>query len=819
MDIFWQDLRFGMRQLAQNRGFSIAAILTLTLGIGATATILTVVNAVFLKGLPYHDPARLVVVQGLLKDQGDKAEAHTWAASQMDITDWRQRNTVFSDLSIWGTLSFNLEQGDQSQRLSGELVNANYFPLLGLRPALGRFFSAEEDAKPMQDYVVVLGYDFWKKTFGGDRGIVNRKIVLNGRQYQVVGVAPRGFAGLSDQAEVWIPSMIPPLRTMLTQQAVRWAWGVARLKPGVSLAQAQQQMNSVTTALSRELPQTNRGYGSLLMPIKDYWFGEMREGLLVLSIGAAILLLIACINVGSLLLTRAAAKERAWAIRVALGASRGRLVRQLLTESILLSLIGGLAGILLAQWATRVLIAVSGTQLPSFVHVTAGPGVIAAILGLSVLCGVLFGMAPIRSTYRTSLTQSLGREEKLEPPGRRPWRFQNVVVVAQVALALTLSIAAVLMTKGFLKMMHQDLGFRQDNLLTYRLDLRGGKYLNDAYAVNYLRQQYLPRLAAVPGVGQMAMSIPTIPTDPLAGGYITIEDHDSDAPDGTYTSMIHAVTPGYFEILGIPVLRGRGFNAQDTQSNVVVISKAMAEKQWPGQDPIGKRLKAGPRNKPDAPWLSVVGVVPDVRHEGLYGEKAPAPDIYMSALQFIRRPVTVNFLVRPRPGTTTAQLVPVLHKEMKAINPELPDYDFATMQERLAKQTQSARFQIIMISIFSALALVLAIIGIYGVIAYSVAQRTREIAIRMSLGADRGRILRMVVGRGAVLAGVGLVLGLVAVFFLSRLLVNLLFETSVVDPLILGGTSLGLFLVTLAANYLPARRAAVLDPMVVMRLQ
>jgi putative ABC transport system permease protein len=819
MDIFWQDLRFGLRQLVQNRGFSIAAILTLTLGIGATATILTVVNAVFLKGLPYRDPARLVVVQGLLKDQGDKAEARTWAVSQMDMVDWRQRNTVFSDLSIWGPLSFNLEQGDQSQRLWGELVNANYFPLLGLKPALGRFFTAEEDAKPMQDYVAVLGYDLWKNTFGADRGILDRQVALNGRKYQIVGVAPRGFTGLTDQAQLWVPSMIPPLRTMLTQQSVRWATGVARLKPGVSLARAQQQMNGVTAALQRELPGTNRGFDSLLMPLKDYWFGDLRDGLLVLTIGAGILLLIACINVGSLLLTRAAAKERAWAIRVALGASRGRLVRQLLTESVLLSLIGGFAGILLAQWATRVLVAVSGAQFPSFVHVAAGPGVIAAILGLSVLCGVAFGLAPIRSTFRPDLTRSLGREEKLEPPGRRPYRFQNLVVVAQVALALTLSIAAVLMTKGFLKLIHQDLGFRADNLLTYRLDLRGGKYLNDAYAASYLRQQYLPRIAAVPGVQQVAMSIPTIPSDPLAGGYITIEDHDSDAPDGTYTAMIHAVSPGYFEILGIPLLRGRGIVPQDTESNVVVVSKAMADKQWPGQDPIGKRLKAGPRNKPDVPWLTVVGVVAEVRHEGLQGERAPAPDIYMSSLQFVRRPLTVNFLVRPKPGTTTAQLTPVLHREMKAINPELPDYDVASMEERLAKQTESARFQIILISVFSALALVLAIIGIYGVIAYSVAQRSREIAIRMSLGADRRRILRLVVGRGAVLAGVGLVLGLVAVFFLSRLLVNLVFETSVIDPLILGGTSLGLFLVTLAANYLPARRAAVLDPMVVMRLQ
>jgi putative ABC transport system permease protein len=816
MEILWQDLRIGFRQLLADKGFSIAAILTLALGIGAAATILTVVNSVLLKELPYSDPARVVILQGSLKDKG---EASNWPVSQMDFADWRQRSTVFSDMSIFGNFAYNLQQGQQSQRLEGELVNSGYFSLLGLKPALGRFFTAEEDAKPMEQYVVVLGYNLWRSSFGGDPAVLGRKLQLNGLSYQIIGVGPRGFHGLSDLADLWVPSMLPPIRMFLTTRSLRWVAGAARLKPGVTVRQAQEEMRRVTAGLAQEFPDTNKGLGASIMPLKEFWFGKLRAGLLVLTIGACILLLIACINVASLLLTRAAAKQRAWAIRLALGASRPRLIRQLLTESILLSLIGAAAGLLLAQWTTRALIAVSGAQFPSFVHVTTGPGVIAATVGLAVLCGMAFGLAPIRSSFRADITRTLGRDEKLEPPGKGWSRFQNLVVVAQVALALTLSIAAVLMAKGFYKMIGEDLGFRADNLLTLRMDVRGPQYLDDKVAATLLRQDYLPRMAAVPGVQQMAMSVPTIPTDAWAGSYISIEEHDSDRPDGTYAAMIHAVSPAYFEILGIPLQKGHGFNMQDVQSNAVVISKAMADQQWPGKDPIGKRLKLGPRSKQEAPWLTVVGVAAEVRHEGLQGEKAPAPDIYLSVLQFVRRPLTVNFLVRPKPGVSMGQLRSALHREIMAINPELPDYDAVTLRERLAKQTDKARFQVIMIGVFTVLALILAAIGIYGVISYSVAQRTREIAIRMSLGADRGTILRLVVGRGAVLAAVGLVLGLVAVFSLSRLLSSLLYQTSIVDPVILGGTCLGLFLVTLAANYLPARRAAILDPMVILRLQ
>jgi len=806
----WRDLRFGLRQLLADKGFSVAAILTLTVGIGAAATILTVVNAVLLKALPYPDPARLVMLQGSSEVEG---KVEPWTISQMDFADWRQRSTVFSDMSVWGKFAFNLQQGERSRRLWGELVNDSYFSILGRKPALGRFFTAAEDAKPMEQYVVVLGHDLWRSDFGADPGVLGRKVQLNGRLYEVVGVGPPGFRGLSDSADVWVPSMLPPVSIYLTVRGRRWASGVARLEPGVTMQQAREQMDGITAALAEEFPADNKGIGAIVTPIEDSLLGGLRTGLLILTVGACTLLLIACINVASLLLTRAVARRRAWAVRLALGATRARLVRQLLTESILLSLIGGVAGLLLAHWAVRVVLALSGARFPSFIAVEMEPSVIAATIGLAALCGLAFGLAPVWSSFRAGITHTLGRDEKMEASGRG-WRwFQRAVVVAQVALALILSVDALLMAKSFRRLVSKDLGFRSDNLLIFRVDIREPRYFDDVVAAKMLRETYLPRIAAVPGVQRMAMSDPVIPTDDWLGVFISVEAHESDLPDGTYPAVVHAVTPGYFEILGIPILKGRSFNMQDVESNAVIVSQAMADQQWPGQDPIGQRIKLDARVRVGVPWLSVVGVAASLRQEGLLaGKSAPAPEIYVSLLQFVRRPLTANFLVRPQPGASMVELRRALHEEVMAMNPELPDYDMATMRERLAKEAGGARFQLILISTFAALALILAAIGIYGVTAYGVALRTREIAIRMSLGAARGSILRMVVGRGAVLGAVGLALGLAVVFSQSRYLADLLYQTHLTDPLVLGGTSLALFLVTLAANYLPARRAAIASP-------
>lgn len=817
METLWQDLRYALRQLTRDRGFAAAAILTFTLGIGAAAAMFTVVDALVLGEMPYREPDRLVFLGG---SSADKAGVKPWAVSQSDWQDWRKESTVFSDMSLFGSMAFNLEQGERSQRLSGELVNDSYFRLLGLEPARGRFLAPEEDRVPMERYVVVLGHDLWQGSFGGDPGIVGREVRLNGRSFQVVGVGPRGFRGLTDEVDLWIPSMVPPNKDFLTSRRQRWASGVARLKPGVTIEQAREQLAGVTAALAEQYPDTNEGIGARVLPLSDYWFGRFRLGLVILTAGAGILLLIACINVASLSLTRAAGRQANLGVRVALGASRRRLARQLLTESLVISLIGAFLGCLLAHWGSRALVAASGIVLPSFVRVGIDPGVIAVTVGLALLCGLAFGLAPLAASLRADLTGALARDGKLPRGGGRN-RFRGAVVVAQVALVLLLAVAAGLLAKGYRKLLAEDLGFSSGNLLTLRMDPRGPKYADEAVVTRLLREDYLPRLAALPGVERLAISDPTLPTDGKVGGYITVEEHDSDAPDGTWPTSWHAVTPDYFRLLGIPLLKGRTYDSRDTSSNAVIVSKTMAETHWPGRDPLGKRIKLGPRDSEMLPWLTVVGVAGDVRHAGYRNQEGvPAYDIYLSLFQFIRRPpLRINFLVEPKPGVSTGALTRALYEELEAIDPELPAYDAATLAARLHDQTARERFQLTLIGLFTAVALALAAVGIYGVVAYGVAQRQKEIALRLSLGADRGRILRMVVGRGALLAAAGLALGLAAVLVLGRSLSGLLYQTSATDPMVLGGTALVLFLVTLAANYLPARRAARLDPTVGLRLQ
>lgn len=823
METLMRDLRLGLRNLARRPGFSSAAILTLALGIGATSAMFSVVDALLLNELPYSDPDRLVVLTGTFEEKG---EVKDWSVSQMDFDDWSRQSQVFEGLSVYtpADLPFNLEGdgGQEPERVSGELVSAGYFPLLGVKPAVGRFFTADEDREPMEDYVTVLSHDLWQRSFGGDPSIVGKQIQMNGRAWLVVGVGPAGFRGLTDKAALWVPSKVPPRPFYLTNRRLRWVNAVARLKPGATVEQAQQDMTRVAATLANDYPEMNQGIGVRVFTLRDHWFGKLRYGLLALTLGACIILIIACVNVANLLLTRAIAEQRTHAIRMALGADRRRLVRQLLTESLLLSLIGAGIGLVLAQWATPALLAASGAQFQSFVQVGAGPKVIAAAVGLALLCGAVFGLVPVWVTFQADLAHNLTRQGNQPMKGLGRQRFQNAVVVVQVALAMLLSVGAGLMAKSFDRLVNQDLGFRSQGLLTWRVDVRGPKYADDAPVVR-LVQSYLDRLSAVPGVAQVSLADPTMPTDDWVGGYVTFEDHASDAPDGTYPIMIHSVTPAYFDMLGMPVVQGRAFTPQDTQSFGVIVSQTLAQQHWPGQNPLGKRLKTGPRDNETLPWLSIVGVVPEVQFQGLQGQERPAPDIYLPLLQFPWRPLNMSFLVRPRDGVSPESLTAALRREMKAVSPDLPIYDVATMESRLEKQTARARFQILLVSLFTALALVLAAVGIYGVVAYGTAQRTREIAIRMSLGADRGSVLRMVIGRGALLAGVGLAIGLAATLLLSSRMSGLLDGAgsggTAIDPTILGGTALVLFLVTLAANYIPARRAAKLEPLLGLRTE
>jgi putative ABC transport system permease protein len=744
-----------MEILRKNPAFAAVALLLLTLGFGLLGAMLIVDKGAFLDQPPYKDPARLVTLTGTFDDEGNVQD---WGISHIDFLDWRQQNQVFQQMAAFspGGLDFNLVAGDQTERVSGELVSYNFFSLLGATPALGRAFTAEEDGKPFEHPVAVLGYDLWQRRFGGDRGVVGKSADLNGQKYTVIGVAPRGFHGLSGKADAWIPSSMPPAPIYVANRRMRWLGGVASLKPGVTLEAAQRDMDRVTTALAAQHPESNKGMGVRLTPIQQAWSAGLQPDLRLLTLGAVLLLLFACVDVALLLRRRAGAPD---------GTAEGTA-----GAGLVLSLAGAALGLALASWAVSKLIPASGLDYPGFVRLSAGPGVIAAVLLLAVVCGLLIGVAG-RGTGTSS-----------------GWRLvQGVTAVVTIVLAVTLSAGAGLMAKGYRQGVSRDhLGFDPRNLLILRVDLQGPKYKEDAQVIAVVRA-YLDRVAKVPGVKSFAIGGPTIPTDAWVGAYITIEDHNSSTPAGTYPIMTHAVSPDYFRVLGVRLLQGRAFTLADSPPPgspfPVIVSREMAAQQWPKKSPLGQRIKFSTRDTQGHPWLPVVGVVDEVQHEGLLVGKRPAPDIYLPILTSpIRIPTTLNFLVRPQAGVSTASLVPALEREIHAVTPDTPTFDAATLEERLAKQTQKGRFQVGLAALLAGLALLLAIAAAYGAAA----------------GA-RG---------AALLAVLGVALGLGGAFALGRRLADLLYGVSPGDPLILGGTAVLVFVLVLAAGVLARGRGS-----------
>lgn len=749
-----------MEILRKNPGFAVLALLILSLCFGVLGALVIAAKGVLLDDLPFKDPSRLVVLQGTFEENGEVQE---WGISHIDFLDWRKQIKGFEQMAAFspGEMVFNLVAGKQTERLSGELVSYNYFSILGGEPVLGRAFTAEEDGEPFKHPVTVLSHDLWQRRFGGDRGVLGRSLDLNGQPYKVIGVAPQGFHGLSGKADAWIPSSMPPAPIYVANRRMRWLGVVAPLKPGVTLNAAQEDMNRITAALAKQHPESNKGMGVRVSPLKDLWFVRLGRGIGLLTLGAFVLLLLGCFNVAVLLRTRVRAEA----------ASGPPAARQVLTRSVLLSLVGAAVGLALAAWAARVLPPVSGLAFPGFARLSAGPEVIVAGLSLAVACGLGIGFAALRDV-----------------------RGRRLAIVAQSALALALLVCAGLMAKGYRQAVDRGhLGFRPENLLVVRVDLQGPKYSTDEQVIEVVRH-YLTRTSNLPGVKSLAIGGPTIPTDAWVGGYITIEDHDSGTPAGTYPIMTHSVTPGYFETLGVPIVQGRGFTMADsgkpgTPFNVIV-SKAMAEQQWPGQNPIGKRLKFSTRSNPAHPWLPVVGVAGDVQHEGLMADKRPAPDIYLPILiSPIRLPTTLNFLVVPESGVQVASLIPVLRREIQAVTPDTPLYDPATLEERLGKQTREARFLIGLVFLFAGLALLLATAGVYG-------------AVVSAASGVRGSL---------VLAGIGVVLGLLGVWALSDRLVGLLHGAGINDPLILAGMAALVLLLAFFASALGARRPAARD--------
>lgn len=811
MQSLWQDLRYGVRMLLKTPGFALVAIFTLALGIGANTAIFTVVNALLLRPLPYPEAERLVVVNTTMR----RETVEVRATSYPDFVDWRDQNTVFEQIAARVINSFSLLGDGEPERVNGELVSANYFSLLGVQVARGRTFLPEEDRTPATHRVAVVGYGLWQRRYGGNPKLVGQTIQLSDGNYTVVGIMPEGFRGISDQAELWLPMMMissaRETRDLQTRDQ-RWHSAIARLKPGVSLQQAQAELDTIARRLEQTYPDSNANRGVLVAPLHEQLFGSMQLMLWILLGAVGCVLLVACANVANLLLQRAATRQKETAIRLALGATPRRLIRQLLTESLLLAVSGGVLGMLVALWCMDFLVALSPVTFPSFVKLTLDARVLGFSLLISVLTGVLFGLAPALQAARPALNEVLKDGGRGTSGGLGRSRLLGSLVVAEIALALVLLIGAGLMIRSLQHLQAVDPGFDSAQLLTLRFSLPAQKYHSEQAAT--FNQQLRERLQTLPGVQAVALSSDLPLSGNTSAGPVELEGQ-SVVPAGSEIRMYrHRVTPGFFATLSIRLVKGRDFTADDHAQapKVIIVSESLAQRYWPGQDPIGKRLR---EHGSDNPWWSIVGVAAEVKYRGLPQNPNADPDVYFPLLQ---RP-TNNLSLAVRVEADPAGLINAIRSELQKLDPDLPVFSVTTMAQQVARQTTQARFSTWLLSIFGGLALVLAAVGIYSVMAYAVEQRTHEIGIRLALGAKTGDVLKLVIGQGMKLALLGVALGVGAALALTQLLTRLLFGVAAADPLTYAVIAVALASVALLACWLPARRATRVDPLVALRYE
>jgi predicted permease len=806
------DLTYSARMLRKNPGFAAAAVITLALGIGANTAIFSVCNAVLFKPLPYAEPDRIVM---LSERQGDGTLGDVAPAN---FVDWRDASRSFSEMGAVRASSFapSFILGGQSEasRLAGGNVSSSFFSVLGVQFMLGRNFLPEEE-RPGQNRVAILSYAVWSERFGADRDIAGKTITLDDESYIVVGVLPAGFQFGStaadfqarSQVDIWVPMALDLQRL---QRGAHMLRVIARLKPGVKLAQAQAELDVLAANLAQQYPQHNKDIGIAAVPLTDQVTGSVRVALETLLGAVGLVLLIACANVASLLLNRAAARQKEMAVRIALGASRRRLAQQLLTESLLLASLGGLAGFVLALAA----IAALTQHLPADLSRASGIAIDARTLiftaMISLLTGILFGLGPLFGSWRESAAESLKQNNRTSSGIQT--RLRSGLAVAQIAIAITLLIGAGLMVKSFWALMHVAPGFRSDSILTARLLIPTSRYPDNGKIAS-LEQTLVESLHGRPGI-QSAGFTTYVPLSGLENGWSFVIEGRPPLPVGTYNmSHYRPVSPGYFETIGIPVLRGRPFTSVDTAESpwAAIINDSMAREYWPSENPIGQRLQNGPGEK----WRTVIGVVGDVLHEGLDG--AAKAEMYLPVAQSMNLESDPTVVVRTTldSGASAAELRGVV----SAIDPSIPIDRIETMQQVVSGSVAQPRFRTIILTAFSLLALVMASIGIYGVMNYLVIQRTREFGIRLSLGATPTDVLRLVLRRAAVLIGAGTCLGLTGSVLLVRFIAKLLFGTAPLDPLTFAAVPLLLAAVALVASYIPARRATRIDPTVALRYE
>ena len=802
-----QDARYALRALRRTPGFTVVAVLTLALGIGATTTIFSVVNAVVLRPLPFQDPGRLVRVWDTNPHGGD------FSTSDATYLDLRERNRSFVEMAAFSDTRRSLvltglcarDSGDcEPERLQSAAVTASIFPLLGAAPSLGRTFTTMEDRPSGDSRVVLLGYDLWVHRFGSDPRLLGRGITLDGQSYTVVGVMPAGFA-FPSPAELWVPLVVDRRRDRDEHDLTV----IGRLGPGMTLDRASADLQRVAGELGTEYPRTNADWGVRVVSFSDWMIGPQLERAVFVLLGAVgFLLLMACANIANLLIARGSARQAEVGVRAALGASRARLAGQFLTESVLLALIGAAAGLGIASWATALVRTLGPANIPRLRDVGMDAQVLGFTLILALGTSIIFGLAPALQISRVELQATLRQGARGAIPRGRT-RIRSVLVVVQIALAMVLLVGAGLMFGSFLRLQSVPVGFDASNVLTVPLQLPEERYADETRQAFF--ESVRARIASIPGVQYVGATS----TDPLRqwgfSNDVTPEDRAAEAPAGGFMQAgWRSVTPGFFRAMGIPLLQGRLLTDADGAGGTqpVVITRSMASRLWPDDDPIGKRLFWGGT---DGAPHTVVGVVGDIRDVQLDAD--PAPLLF---LPYGEVPVPGMTLVIRTAGDP-ASVAGAVRREINAEDRELPLPEVSSLAESRSAAVAEPRFRMLLLAGFAAAALLLATVGIYGVMAFTVAQRTREIGVRIALGAHTRRVFALVLRQGMVLAGIGVIVGLAGSLAVTRFLQSLLFGISATDPVTLVAVALLLGAVTLIGAYLPARRAARIDPIVALR--
>jgi putative ABC transport system permease protein len=824
MGALLNDLRYGLRVLAKNPGFTAVAVLSLALGIGANTTIFTVVNAVLLNPLPVQDSSRLVEMDTVdSKTSVGAANASKLGMSWPNYRDYRDKSSVFSGLSVFTAAGLTMSGQGEPRQIGGQLVSANFFELLGVKPAIGRTFFPDEDQKPGGNPVAVLSYALWTHQFGSDRGILGKTLTLNSVPYTVIGIAAPEFKGtfaFLNPEQIWLPiSMYKQVLTgfaaeNLDDRRALFVLSVGRLKPGVNLTQAEASLKPLASALEKEYPTDNAGRSVTLTPLANAAVGantydqvSLAGGLMMGVVG--LVLLIACVNLANLLLAQAAKREREMSLRAALGASRWRLLQQMLTESLMLSVLGGAAGLLVAYWGRNVLWSFRPPFLePGSVNLGFDASVLIFTAGISLLTGLLFGLAPAFKVARADLAEALKTGGRGETLGFLRNRFRSLLIVAEMALALVALVGAGLFVRSMQQAQRLNPGFESKNLFVFNFDL-GAAHYDQNHGEQYFRDA-VERAQSVPGVVRATVAS----NAPLGGGFArTVFPEGEPQIPGKHGMLINTdgVTPGFFDALRIPFLSGRDFSDLDREKTLqaAIVNEAMAKHFWPGQDAIGKRFSF----YGDPKLIQIVGVVANTTQFAI-GEM-PQPEVYQPMTQAYSPQATLQVRTAGDPRTALASV----REQVQNLDKNLALTNIFTIGEILDQGLWAPRMAAALLSLFGFIALVLAGVGIYGVMAYSVAQRTREVGIRLALGAQPGDVLRLVIGQGMILAGAGIAVGLLAALGVARLFSSLLFGVGTADPLTFGGVALLMALSALAACYFPARRAMRVDPIVALRYE